>query len=766
MAQTPLFAKLWERKVPQFLGTYLAVGFGVLQFLEFITKRYDLGGGWVDAYLLLWLGLLPAVALLLYYHGLPPRGTGKIASWKRWVVYGNIAVLLPLLWLLLGEKESAKTQIVETLNEAGQTVQHIVPTSSAVQRLAIFELQNEEGEEAMDWWGSAYGALLSTSLMQRPEISVISPRGLNMYYDRIGAEKYTHINVATQRKIAQRARQDYFLDAAYKVEEGRHEINGTLHKTKDGKPVATLQAVAPDPYLAVDIIKDQIFDYLPDPVVEDGNQMALPASALITDNLEALEAYTKGAIYFDRNPGDLGPSLAHYKTSLAKDPTCAACAYGVGDKLYGQGKKDSAEVMLKQAVRLANVLPERFQFDYKKVMFSVQGEYQSLIRLMEMRNKLYPFEYEPYSMLSSYYQTSIGIDTAIAIMEQAATNSNRERALVGLFGLHKENSDFVAAEEVLKDLEKEYPDPENHRRRYVQLYQASGEIDKARNALKDMIILDPLNANLTYDLVKLELAAGYYDEAETLGRKALAQAATYTDSTNMWNGVVRAMASQGRITDALAELDKYEDHLKKVMPINRIVLNDLQTRTDYLVTVGRFEELEAEFDKAVEYDSQMANLYRCYLPFQAVVHYQRIENEEQILAGCQDEFAQMGEGVLEIAELSKHIIAEDFQAAATLLEGQLSNKREIVPKRMQANIFHRQGNTDRAMEIIAEVLSIAPNNPLILLEQALVYQTLGEEDEAKSVVQRILDFYAEADADYVYRKRAEALAVELGLVIN
>ena len=49
MEQPSLFKKLWDRKVPQLLGTYLAVGFGVLQFLEFISRRYDLGGGWVDA---------------------------------------------------------------------------------------------------------------------------------------------------------------------------------------------------------------------------------------------------------------------------------------------------------------------------------------------------------------------------------------------------------------------------------------------------------------------------------------------------------------------------------------------------------------------------------------------------------------------------------------------------------------------------------------------------------------------------------------------
>lgn len=766
MEQPTLFKKLWDRKVPQLLGTYLAVGFGVLQFLEFITRRYDLGGGWVDAYLLLWLGLLPAVALLLYYQGLPPRGTGKVASWKRWAIFANLIALLPLLWLLPGGKEEAKTEVVETTNEAGQVVQRVVPTSSAVQRVAIFELQNEEEDPEEDWWGSGFGNLLAFSLEQRPEISVTSPRGLNFYYDRFGAEKYEHINVATQRKIAQRARQDYFLNASYKVEDGRYEIMGTLHKAKDGKSVATLQAVAPDPYEATDIIKDQIFDYLPDPVVEDGNQMALPASALITDNTSALEAYIKGGIAFDRNPGDLTTTLNYYKKALAEDPTCALCAYGVGDKLYGQGKKDSAEFLLQQAVRLSSVLPERFQFGFKKVMFTVQGEYQSLVRLMEVRKKLYPFEFESYSILAGYYKSSIGVDTAIAVMQEAASVSNRERALEQLFVLYKEKQDFDQAESILKDLEVEYPDPEINGRRYVELYRASGDLPKARAALKDMMVLDPLNANITFDLVKLEQAAGNYSEAEKQARKALSQAVTYTDSTNMWNGIIQALASQGRITEALAELDGYEDHLKKVMPLNRIVLNDLGTRTNYLIMAGRFDELEAELEKAGRYDQQVAALYRCYLPMQAVVQYQRLDNDLETLRECKEQYHQMGEGVVEISKIAEALFVEDREKAVTVLEDQITRKLTIVPYYLQARIFREAGKLAKATEILDQQLKSAPEEPLLLMERVRMLRAEGKDEEARSVLERVLSTYAKADPDFIRLKQAEELAAALGVVIN
>ncbi len=58
---------LWDRKVPQYLGTYFAVGFGLLQFVEFQTRRYDLSAVLVDKYLLVWFALIPA-AMLIHFN--------------------------------------------------------------------------------------------------------------------------------------------------------------------------------------------------------------------------------------------------------------------------------------------------------------------------------------------------------------------------------------------------------------------------------------------------------------------------------------------------------------------------------------------------------------------------------------------------------------------------------------------------------------------------------------------------------------------------
>ena len=97
---------LITRNVPKYLGTYFAVGFGLLQFLSFIAKRYDLSGALVDKYLLVWLTLVPAIAVLSYFNGkLTPSTESGVLKWPKYLVFGNIILAFLLGGFLPTNKE-------------------------------------------------------------------------------------------------------------------------------------------------------------------------------------------------------------------------------------------------------------------------------------------------------------------------------------------------------------------------------------------------------------------------------------------------------------------------------------------------------------------------------------------------------------------------------------------------------------------------------------------------------------------------------------
>ncbi|MFC1661315.1 tetratricopeptide repeat protein [Gemmatimonadota bacterium] len=63
--------ELLRRRLPQLVGLYLAAGWGLLEFTDWATNRFDLPSSLADTVVLTWLVLLPPVALLAWRWGAP-----------------------------------------------------------------------------------------------------------------------------------------------------------------------------------------------------------------------------------------------------------------------------------------------------------------------------------------------------------------------------------------------------------------------------------------------------------------------------------------------------------------------------------------------------------------------------------------------------------------------------------------------------------------------------------------------------------------------
>ena len=764
MSETSFTQKLWSRQVPQLLGTYLAVGFGVLQFVEFMTSRYDFSGAWVDRYLLLWLGLIPAVALLIYYRGLPPAGKGR--GWKRSLLGINLLLVGLCTIFLPGGPAEPKTEVVSVVDESGEATQRVIPASSSVQRIAIFDFTDPDEKEESKWWGIAYGQLLNDHLQQRPEILTTTNISLNRQYDSFGANTFEAINLATQRQIAERAQTDYFVRVEYEISPDGHEANGQLYRTRDGKPVQTLQGAAETVYGVVDQLKAQIVDYLP--TLDELNSISteLPASALITDNPKALEAYVRGIMAFALNAGELKTPTAYYRECLSLDPKCAICTISLGDVLYGQGKKDSSLLLLRQATRLAEVLPERGQYSYKATLLSVEGEYESLARLMEEYRKVYPYEYYPYSALQGYYKLNYGLDSAIHLMQTAAMFSDREKALIAVYNLQLDVEDFEGAENTIKDLQQEFPDEESNNRRYAKLYEKSGQTDKARELLKNMMATDPMNVDLPNQLTQIEQVAGNYEEVERLARKTMKKASTRTDSTTAWNYLIRAFAARGQVKRALKELDAYEGFLSKLVPRNVLVIQNYPARSDYILQTDDYEKVYDYLEEMAAYDPALTEIYSCYLPMQMIEVGILKKGDFEKLVACSDQLAAISPIYAELGEAYQAVLKEDFEAGLDMINKLTENKQDIISPVSNARFNRKAGRYERASEILEKELKTQKNSPKVLLEYAKVKQLQGDFAAAKTALAIPLKTWRNADENFRYKRKAMELAAQLGVEIQ
>ncbi|MEO0732887.1 MAG: tetratricopeptide repeat protein [Bacteroidota bacterium] len=760
MAQASLTDKLLAAKVPQLLGTFLAVGFGLLQFVEFVSTRYTFSSIWVDRYLLLWLGLLPAVALLIYYRGLPKKGIATGAGWKTALVFTNLAVVLGLLVFIDGKK-GPETKQVAIVDADGQTEQRTIPTRSAVQRIAIFDFTNQQKQADENWWGTAYGSLLSYHLRQRPEVIVSSPMELAANYDRFGAEPFTPINVGTQRKIAQRARTDFFVSVEYNIEPSGHQVKGALHRTRDGKAVQTLKASAEDAYGVIDRLKEQIDDFLPPLGDLDQVESELPSSALMTDKEAALEPLVKGMMYFTTNPDDPVRMAAYFQEAVAADPSCANCALMLATSTIMQGKVDSAQGLARDALRLAQVLPEREQFLYKFFHFNINNQVDNVIKVLESFRALYPYDWMPYQFLETYYKMTYGLDSTAVLMWQAAELSNRELALERLYDIYTSADKYDKVEEVIEALEADFPDKNKDLMRRARLYRNTGRIAEAREVLEEMIALDPLNPEPANQLVNLELRLGEYARAEKMARQQLRQAATATDSISIWSSIIDIHGQQGKIDRALAELADYEVFLGKRMPRINMLQANFSQKARYALQTEDYATVEATLAELRQYAGEMADVFDCLLPFyHTLFDVPRAGLAEQF-AACESTLASMGTMMAAYNEMTGLLVTEDYTAAADLINEKEAQGLKLGPPVAYARINRLAGRLDAARAFIDADLVSQPKNPELNLELARIAQANDDLAAAQEAVDITLAAYQAADPDFLPAKRAQALRDEL-----
>jgi len=137
---------LFDNKILRYVGTYIAVGFGFLQFLVFAVDQYGLGNHWIDRFLLVWIALLPALLILLYFGD--KLGVSGQPRWPKYAIASNVVLALALGGLGVQGEAADAVEVVELTNEEGETIQTLVPSLNKIKSLASFQMENATGSRA------------------------------------------------------------------------------------------------------------------------------------------------------------------------------------------------------------------------------------------------------------------------------------------------------------------------------------------------------------------------------------------------------------------------------------------------------------------------------------------------------------------------------------------------------------------------------------------------------------------------------------------
>lgn len=750
---------LFDNKILRYVGTYIAVGFGFLQFLVFAVDQYGLGNHWIDRFLLVWIALLPALLILLYFGD--KLGVSGQPRWPKYAIASNVVLALALGGLGVQGEAADAVEVVELTNEEGETIQTLVPSLNKIKSLASFQMENATGDEDLDWWGVALANLLELNMDQRPEFYSRSPYGMYSYYESMGLKDFKLPSVGMQREMTQKARSDYFTRMSYELEDGDFLIKGKVYKSVDGKSVIDLSVRDADPYVAIDKIKKEISENIPDALEALENEESLPASTLISNNPKALEYYTKSKIASAKNPNATEEVISLMRQAIEEDAACGMCYFNLGQPLYNQGKQEEAISALQSAVRYSKSLPERMQFGPKEILYAVTNNMDAYISLQEMRRKMFPYDFSPYEQLQFIYMTNYGVDSTKQLMQEAIDNGNVERGLLAMYGLQLRDNDYAGAERSLDQLKAEFPDRDQDRLKYAEIYESQGRLDDARVLLKEEETLDPLDAGIQTRLAYNDFRNEKIDAAYERLKKGLGQSMTLSDSINFTLTKRYFLSVTGHVNKALEAQEEYDRLSSKQVAYANLLAFAFNIKTDLYLSIGDGKSVEGLISELGKYTPEAISLYKCIAKANAVQRDYPFDQLDLEIGTCVETFNAYGNGYRELFQAMKAYQDEDFAKAVEILDGDDGRLKDLFyDKTFIAEVYNRAGRNEEAQKLLQKEINKKVDDPIYYYEMAHLLQQ-SDPATAKTHLERAIRYWEGADEAYIPKKRAEALLEKL-----
>jgi len=749
---------LIDRRFFRFFGTYLGVCFALLQFSEFVEKRFSIGEGMVEKLFILMALMVPAVAMYIYNHGRPGHD-----QWLR-----SEKIFIPINFLVAGvvafffgtAGAAPVKQEVSIVTEEGDTLSMMMPTLEHTHRVAIFPFKSEK----TNWKGLAASRLLDFDLEQDLHFIGINPNQWD--YDDYDQKWLDDISFSTQLKIAQDNYSDYFLTGAITEEGDQMSVKAQLYDANNGEVFYEKTFEASGLYDCVDEISREIKQslILPETNPDAAQVVDLPSKDLITKDLVALESYIEGLRVFRQNLDKPQLAIPYLNQSVTADPECAEC-YSLLASLHStMGNKMGESTNFNKALSLSATLPERQKMEHRSNVYQSNTQFDKWRILMNNWIKLYPADYKPYERLMNLSERSLNYDDAIAVGEKALANGHSGPALRSLASLSLKKDDLIATDRYFKRFQKEYPHKAKKSTLPAKIFERKGDFKSAQEHLQSMSILDPTNIGLYVSISQNQQKLGDYSPSE----KSLNEAYNYTknipDSMTIMTEQENLKVRLGKINDAITIQKERFSLLRKIVP-------PISADMAQLVYVSRYV-LNERNDEAIQYFESLRTNYSQIPIMECLTNYMQavfLKDKENFLPAydqCKDIMISMNGPNFEYnMNAMKAYITEDYQEAAEnmklFIDSSGFEMDEVTG--LLAKMLREGENYEEARDLISEVLTRDPTNPNFHFEKAHILTGLGEVKEAQKSLQIALDTWKDGDANYSELKEALELKEEIGL---
>lgn len=757
------FENLWERRFIQYLVSYLVASWGILQFTEWITKRYALPNAWVDLIMIFLLTLIPSVLLVTYNQGKPGKDRWRMI--EKIAIPANVIIAASLVFILFsGQSLQAMASKVTVTNEDGDTIERLVAKGDAVQKIALFNFLNKTAKEENNWLTSALPILLSADLEQ--DIRFYCEPAFELK-DEIEAFDYRYdqeLPYAVKLKVAEENYKTQFLEGEILQENQEWILHIKVFEVEDGELFFEESFRGTDLLLLIDQIAELYLSKIENPEIQREEQPDLPVGDLFTANLQALQAFTEGEIatYVENNPNK---AVQLYQQALNLDPNFIECHLSMGILLQRINQSDQAEQNLEYAMEHSEILTERQQFRIRHQYYLNAKNNEKAIALLEMWRQLYPNSLTPYKRLIQAHAVRADFEKARQVGEEALQAGHGKDILLNLAQLSLTQGKTEQAEGYFKQFAEAYPEKASKTTGLAKMYHQQGDNEKALEYLEQLLLLQPNDPEVLMALAEILMKTGHFEEAENKFLKAHQKAKTFNDSIIATRNLVVLYHQIGHINQSIASLESLVENLKTRMTPFEASLNYLNYFTiSVFADGGRIQDIKTKINEILTTYPDPQGIYPCAAQINLAIAEKNRENINQIMADCTEELTLLGgENMMVQLKAYQYWYNEEYEQAIESFTTFFTSIGLEDPSyyTILAELYRQSGNPEKGLELLAPALERTPFVAEYHYMNGKCLLNAGQTEAARKAITRALELWADADDNYVPAKEARADLAEI-----
>ena len=667
---------------------------------------------------------------------------------------------------MAGSSVSAAAPLaVEITTEQGEQITRFVPATSQTRQIAIFSF--EVTNEKDNWSQLGFPYLLSKDLEQDMRLYAKTPGALEYDMKSFGYDLGDKIPFSTMLKIANKSKVDYFMSGEI-LEKNNEGWSIKVNIFESGSGAMFKEQI----YTSADIfsfVDDCTIDvrgsmFLKDNNSETESYVDLPASNLITENLEALELFFKGRkAEFYEEQYEKGAKL--FQKAAELDPKSAEIKRYLAYAINALGNRDAAKEIIAEALDQSKQLPERQQFAIKQSYWGMNDNMDNVLVLMNNWIKLYPQDYDPHEDLINFYNQTFQLTKAKEIAALARENGHKNRVIDKLVDLSIRVEDFDDAEKYLKEYYEAYPELAKEDMRMGEVHYRKGEFKKASDFYQNLILNDPQNSKIFEKMGENNFANGKFEDALKNYALALRYSDQAPDSTSTYIKLMIFHGSLGQSSKFNENFDQLLISLRSYMPETSVASTVLQLTGLATVSWSK-EHCKNYFNNLYSQYPQMKSTFECVSNFLFSLYGNNVEELKKYNQGECKAIVVQGSPDLEFFVNCFLNSMEGNHKESIINFNKFIEKSGAGGKDfgyLLSKEYRAMNQPEKAIKYCQDFLRTSPYNGVFLMELSLAQLAAGKKAAAAETYKKLENIWKSAEPSFIYYNQFKELGQSLGL---